>query len=103
PHRPDRRGAGFYCVRFCRRRDQSRERDLRAVLNAIFYLLRTGCQWRLLAREFPPCEFLALHPDLEMEVILDDRVIDLVEEGTDVSLRMGAVADSTMDRPQAGA
>jgi len=28
--------------------------DLRAVLNAIFYLLRTGCQWRLLPREFPP-------------------------------------------------
>ena len=27
--------------------------DLRAVLNAIFYLLRTGCQWRLLPREFP--------------------------------------------------
>jgi len=22
-------------------------------LNAIFYLLRTGCQWRLLPREFP--------------------------------------------------
>jgi putative transposase len=29
--------------------------NLRAVLNAIFYLLRTGCQWRLLPREFPPC------------------------------------------------
>ncbi len=28
--------------------------DLRAVLNAIFYLLRTGCQWRLLPREYPP-------------------------------------------------
>ena len=27
--------------------------DLRAVLNAFFYLLRTGCQWRLLPREFP--------------------------------------------------
>ena len=27
--------------------------NLRAVLNAIFYLLRTGCQWRLLPREFP--------------------------------------------------
>ena len=26
-----------------------RTTDLRAVLNAIFYLLRTGCQWRLLA------------------------------------------------------
>ncbi len=27
--------------------------ELRAVLNAIFYLLRTGCQWRFLPREFP--------------------------------------------------
>src|SRR4051794_882407 len=30
-----------------------RTTDLRAVLNAIFYILRTGCQWRLLPREFP--------------------------------------------------
>jgi putative transposase len=30
-----------------------RKTNLRAVLNAIFYLLRTGCQWRLLPREFP--------------------------------------------------
>ena len=26
--------------------------DIRAVLTAIFYLLRTGCQWRLLPRDF---------------------------------------------------
>jgi putative transposase len=26
---------------------------MRAVVNPIFYLLRTGCQWRLLPREFP--------------------------------------------------
>jgi putative transposase len=32
-----------------------RTTKLRAVLNAIFYVLRTGCQWRLLPREFPPC------------------------------------------------
>jgi putative transposase len=31
-----------------------RTTDFRAVLNAIFYMLRTGCQWRLLPREFPP-------------------------------------------------
>ena len=30
-----------------------RTTDLRAVINAIFYILRTGCQWRLLPREFP--------------------------------------------------
>jgi putative transposase len=28
--------------------------DLRAVLDAIFYLVRTGCQWRLLPNDFPP-------------------------------------------------
>jgi Putative transposase of IS4/5 family (DUF4096) len=30
-----------------------RKINVRAVLKAIFYLLRTGCQWRLLPREFP--------------------------------------------------
>jgi putative transposase len=30
-----------------------RTTDIRAVVNAIFYLLRTGCQWRLLPRDFP--------------------------------------------------
>jgi putative transposase len=28
--------------------------SLRQVLNAIFYVLKTGCQWRQLPREFPP-------------------------------------------------
>lgn len=27
---------------------------MRKVLNAVFYLLRSGCQWRMLPREFPP-------------------------------------------------
>jgi putative transposase len=27
--------------------------DLRSVLNALFYLNRTGCQWRPLPRDFP--------------------------------------------------
>ena len=31
-----------------------RSTDLRAVVSAIFYLLRRGCQWRLLPRCFPP-------------------------------------------------
>ncbi len=30
-----------------------RTTDIRTVVNAIFYLLRTGCQWRLLPQEFP--------------------------------------------------
>ncbi|WP_371507570.1 LysR family transcriptional regulator [Bradyrhizobium sp. ORS 285] len=39
--------------------------------------------------------FLDRHPELEIDVTLDDRVIDLVAEGIDVSLRMGALADSS--------
>lgn len=40
-------------------------------------------------------EFIALHPDLEVDVVLDDRVIDLVSEGIDIALRMGDLADSS--------
>jgi len=39
-------------------------------------------------------QFLDEHPELEIDVILDDRVIDLVGEGIDMSLRMGALPDS---------
>lgn len=39
--------------------------------------------------------FIEAHPDLEVEVVLDDRVIDLVSEGIDVALRMGDLADSS--------
>jgi putative transposase len=31
-----------------------REVDMRRVLNGIFYLLRAGCAWRMLPREYPP-------------------------------------------------
>ena len=41
-------------------------------------------------------EFLARHPDLEIEIILDDRNVDLVQEGIDVALRMGRLADSSL-------
>ncbi|UAK26482.1 LysR family transcriptional regulator [Sphingomonas nostoxanthinifaciens] len=39
-------------------------------------------------------KFLAEHPGLEIEVILDDRVIDHVAEGIDLSFRMGPMPDS---------
>ncbi len=40
--------------------------------------------------------FLDQHPDLNIDIILDDRNIDLLEEGIDVSLRMGTLSDSSM-------
>ncbi|HEY4353846.1 MAG TPA: LysR family transcriptional regulator [Paraburkholderia sp.] len=40
--------------------------------------------------------FLARHPDLNVDVVLDDRTIDLLEQGVDVAFRMGALDDSSM-------
>ena len=31
-----------------------RTTDMREVVNAIFYVLRGGCQWRIFPKEFPP-------------------------------------------------
>src|SRR4051794_41530159 len=31
-----------------------RTTDLRTVVGAVLYLLRTGCQWRYLPKDFPP-------------------------------------------------
>src|SRR5262249_4464334 len=31
-----------------------RKTDLRDVVDAVFYVLRTGCQWRYLPKDFPP-------------------------------------------------
>lgn len=39
--------------------------------------------------------FLADHPGLNIDLIMDDRSIDLIEEGVDVALRMGELLDST--------
>lgn len=39
-------------------------------------------------------DFLATNPDLEVDIVLDDRVIDLVSEGIDIALRMGELSDS---------
>lgn len=38
--------------------------------------------------------FLELHPHLAVELMLHDRNLDLIEEGLDVAVRIGALADS---------
>jgi DNA-binding transcriptional LysR family regulator len=40
--------------------------------------------------------FLDKHPELEIDMVLDDRPINLVEEGIDVAFRSGSLVDSTL-------
>ncbi len=39
-----------------RGRGRPREHDTRSIINAIRYLLKSGCQWRMLPQEYPPWE-----------------------------------------------
>jgi len=36
-----------------RKRTKPRQVDLYCVFNAVLYLLKTGCQWRMLPKEYP--------------------------------------------------
>ena len=40
--------------------------------------------------------FLDAHAGVEVELLLADRNIDLIDEGIDVALRIGSLADSTL-------
>jgi putative transposase len=37
-----------------KRRGRPRLHSPREIFDAVFYVLKTGCQWRMLPREFPP-------------------------------------------------
>ena len=41
-------------------------------------------------------EFLAAHPEVNIELLLLDRVVDLVEEGMDMAVRVAKLPDSSM-------
>ena len=41
-------------------------------------------------------EFMARHPQLRLNIHLDDRVVDLVSAGFDLAVRIGALDDSTL-------
>jgi DNA-binding transcriptional LysR family regulator len=40
--------------------------------------------------------FLAMHPKVELEILLDDRIIDVAKEGVDVALRTGSTTDLSL-------
>ena len=56
-------------------------------------------QW-LLVQSIP--EFLRQYPEIEIDLRLSDRFVDLVVEGIDVAIRMGDLEDSSLIRRHLG-
>ena len=64
---------------------RKRQVDLRAVFNALCYLTRSGCQWRMLPKEFPAWQtvyyYFRLWRDAECFLVINDRLREKLRKG----------------------
>jgi DNA-binding transcriptional LysR family regulator len=47
-------------------------------------------------------EFVDAYPDVRVDLLLNDRYVDLIQEGIDVAIRVGKLADSSLVARQVG-
>jgi transposase len=83
-----------------RRLGRPRKTELRDVLNALLYIASTGCQWRILPKDFPPCStvqryFYEWRAMGLWSRINHHRVMEAQElEGREASPTPGAIAEA---------
>jgi LysR family transcriptional regulator, regulator for bpeEF and oprC len=67
-------------------------------------LLRVGCPTSLGRTQILPRikPFLQRYPQMQIDLQISDRYIDLVEEGVDLALRIGPLADSALKATRIG-
>ena len=86
-----------------------REVDLREVLNAIRYLVRTGCGWRMLPKDFPPWQtvywwFRRFVREMLFRTIHDIALmIDRERAGREANPTAGVADSQTVKAPAPGA
>ena len=70
---------------------KSRKHSQRTLIEAVFYIVRTGCQWHLLPRDFPPYKTVySFYKRAKDKGIWEKMMKDLVEKSR---LKMGRQAD----------
>ena len=92
-------GEKYYrsCVEILRQIEEARE-AIRDSDSEVDGTLRLSAPRSLgvVEKMLPLSEFSKAYPKIKLEVDLDDRVIDLVEERFDVAIRVGVLADSSL-------
>jgi len=91
------------------RTGRRREVDLREVLNAIRYVARTGCGWRMLPKDFPPWQTVYWWFRRFVRLMLFRSIhniavmIDRERAGREASPTAGVLDSQTVKAPAAGA
>jgi DNA-binding transcriptional LysR family regulator len=77
---------------------QEAERDANCIEGAVRGKLRVNAPMTFGIRELGPVLpiFLASYPELTIDLVLNDRQVDLMEEGFDVSMRVSSLVDSSL-------
>jgi transposase len=74
---------------------RKRKNDLRTILDAIFYLLVTGCQWRNLPKDFPKWQLVYYYfskwRDEELFVYINDMLVEKTRIESDKSAQCSLV------------
>ncbi len=93
--------AGQTFLQHCQRLQDGREEALRAIGDLAGEpkgLLRMTCAVAYGERFIVPLvnQFMALHPQLRLEIELTNRARDLLQEGLDLAIRLGRLQDSRL-------
>lgn len=98
-------GRAFYarCVDLMKRLEEA-ECEIACMLGRPAGRVRVGMPIGLSRTIVTPAlpRFLEQHPELQVQVVTNDRIVDLIEEGIDVVLRVGELADSSLQARKLG-
>ena len=91
-----------------RRLGRPRTTDLREVVNALLYIATTGCQWRMLPKDFPPCSTvqryfyewraLGLWSRINHHLVMEAREL----EGREASPAAGVIDSQSVKTTESG-